>query len=340
MNVHNRNCIWHPHPGRFGDSFHPEFPLWTEAHQVIVFLLQGSQEVRAWDSTQVLTRCKEVIAELSNSYGFVPLADFEHEIGKILTEGYQYNRLLLHVLKNNIKVIKNIQHNNDELSKQQREYSKLVVEPTIELETFEKDIKSSKLNKTNNSIVDKIVSFRNSDDLGEYLEENNSLIDEKTLKLAILKLKIEINEYYKLKKEVTTEEDLDIINLDIDELKDKIEVLHYFIDIINGKTDISESDKPINDIFFFESSALNPLILNDLKDMDRNYLKRVKGLIDSLIYDKPKCIKKFVHNSNISNIYEVRDISGKVRVTFVYITPNKLMLLSAFKKKNNGVVGY
>lgn len=63
MNVHNRNCIWHPQPGRFGDSFHPEFPLWTEAHQVIVFLLQGSQEVRAWDSTQVLTRCKEVIAE-------------------------------------------------------------------------------------------------------------------------------------------------------------------------------------------------------------------------------------------------------------------------------------
>lgn len=158
--------------------------------------------------------------------------------------------------------------------------------------------------------------------------------------LITLRLKIELLKNIKDVQDLITEE-WELLTLDdLREFKEEIILLENKIKIISEIENEEKSDQEeiTNHFFFVPTSGGNIRILNEIKNIDSEYLEAFKGLFDSIKHGTFKNVKQLSGNNKLSQIAEVKDF--KVRVVFDRIGRHDFALITAFMKKSDNDKGY
>ena len=157
-----------------------------------------------------------------------------------------------------------------------------------------------------------------------------------SIQLRLLKNIKEIEEFLKEEKDAIDKDDLVDLKKEIEDNSQKIDAIKM---IKNNSNNSDFIDTAENNFIFVPTSGGNIRILDELENIDCEYLDGFKSLISSIKDGSFKNVKRFktVNNKN-SGVSEVKDY--KIRVVFDRVGPHEYALITAFIKKSDNDLGY
>lgn len=155
------------------------------------------------------------------------------------------------------------------------------------------------------------------------------------LQMELLKNIKDIDELLEEEKASLSKEDLEDFQCEIKLNKEKIAAISEL------KTENQKNKKEYaeNRLIFVPTTGGNIRVLEEIDDIDVDYLESFKGLFDSIKDGTFKNVKRFSSsNTKTSGISEVKDF--KTRVVFDRIGKHDYAIITAFMKKNDNDKGY
>lgn len=264
------------------------------------------------------------------------IVDLEKTTQLELSDAIEQNRKTAKLMRQEIDKLKQANKSYELNKKEEKEEAILLIEE-----------EKNKMDSDNDFFneVDYYFNFLDIINLSDNIkEEIRSILpsDKKTnydniimcLKMGLLKNIKDIKDLLEEEKEALSKEDLE-------EFKAEINLNQKKIDIITEieKDNTTTSEKSLKNNFFFVTTAGgNARVIDEINDMDVDYLESFKGLFESITDGTFKNVKRFNSNNKISGISEVKDF--KTRVVFDRIGKYDYAIITAFTKKSNNDKGY
>lgn len=264
------------------------------------------------------------------------IVDLEKTTQLELSDAIEQNRKTAKLMRQEINKLKQANKSYELNKKEEKEEAILLIEE-----------EKNKMDSDNDFFneVDYYFNFLDIINLSDNIkEEIRSILpsDKKTnydniimcLKMGLLKNIKDIKDLLEEEKEALSKEDLE-------EFKAEINLNQKKIDIITEieKDNTTTSEKSLkNNFFFVTTSGGNARVIDEINDMDVDYLESFKGLFESITDGTFKNVKRFNSNNKISGISEVKDF--KTRVVFDRIGKYDYAIITAFTKKSNNDKGY
>ena len=264
------------------------------------------------------------------------IVDLEKTTQLELSDAIEQNRKTAKLMRQEINKLKQANKSYELNKKEEKEEAILLIEE-----------EKNKMDSDNDFFneVDYYFNFLDIINLSDNIkEEIRSILpsDKKTnydniimcLKMGLLKNIKDIKDLLEEEKEALSKEDLE-------EFKAEINLNQKKIDIITEieKDNTTTSEKSLKNNFFFVTTAGgNARVIDEINDMDVDYLESFKGLFESITDGTFKNVKRFNSNNKISGISEVKDF--KTRVVFDRIGKYDYAIITAFTKKSNNDKGY
>ena len=264
------------------------------------------------------------------------IVDLEKTTQLELSDAIEQNRKTAKLMRQEIDKLKQANKSYELNKKEEKEEAILLIEE-----------EKNKMDSDNDFFneVDYYFNFLDIINLSDNIkEEIRSILpsDKKTnydniimcLKMGLLKNIKDIKDLLEEEKEALSKEDLE-------EFKAEINLNQKKIDIIKEieKDNTTTSEKSLKNNFFFVTTAGgNARVIDEINDMDVDYLESFKGLFESITDGTFKNVKRFNSNNKISGISEVKDF--KTRVVFDRIGKYDYAIITAFTKKSNNDKGY
>ena len=264
------------------------------------------------------------------------IVDLEKTTQLELSDAIEQNRKTAKLMRQEINKLKQANKSYELNKKEEKEEAILLIEE-----------EKNKMDSDNDFFneVDYYFNFLDIINLSDNIkEEIRSILpsDKKTnydniimcLKMGLLKNIKDIKDLLEEEKEALSKEDLE-------EFKAEINLNQKKIDIITEieKDNTTTSEKSLkNNFFFVTTSGGNARVIDEINDMDVDYLESFKGLFESITDGTFKNVKRFNSNNKISGISEVKDF--KTRVVFDRIGKHDYAIITAFTKKSNNDKGY
>lgn len=264
------------------------------------------------------------------------IVDLEKTTQLELSDAIEQNRKTAKLMRQEIDKLKQANKSYELNKKEEKEEAILLI-----------DEEKNKMDSDNDFFneVDYYFNFLDIINLSDNIkEEIRSILpsDKKTnydniimcLKMGLLKNIKDIKDLLEEEKEALSKEDLE-------EFKAEINLNQKKIDIITEieKDNTTTSEKSLKNNFFFVTTAGgNARVIDEINDMDVDYLESFKGLFESITDGTFKNVKRFNSNNKISGISEVKDF--KTRVVFDRISKYDYAIITAFTKKSNNDKGY
>lgn len=264
------------------------------------------------------------------------IVDLEKTTQLELSDAIEQNRKTAKLMRQEIDKLKQANKSYELNKKEEKEEAILLIEE-----------EKNKMDSDNDFFneVDYYFNFLDIINLSDNIkEEIRSILpsDKKTnydniimcLKMGLLKNIKDIKDLLEEEKEALSKEDLE-------EFKAEINLNQKKIDIITEieKDNTTTSEKSLkNNLFFVTTAGGNARVIDEINDMDVDYLESFKGLFESITDGTFKNVKRFNSNNKISGISEVKDF--KTRVVFDRIGKYDYAIITAFTKKSNNDKGY
>ena len=264
------------------------------------------------------------------------IVDLEKTTQLELSDAIEQNRKTAKLMRQEIDKLKQANKSYELNKKEEKEEAILLIEE-----------EKNKMDSDNDFFneVDYYFNFLDIINLSDNIkEEIRSILpsDKKTnydniimcLKMGLLKNIKDIKDLLEEEKEALSKEDLE-------EFKAEINLNQKKIDIITEieKDNTTTSEKSLKNNFFFVTTAGgNARVIDEINDMDVDYLESFKGLFESITDGTFRNVKRFNSNNKISGISEVKDF--KTRVVFDRIGKYDYAIITAFTKKSNNDKGY
>lgn len=156
----------------------------------------------------------------------------------------------------------------------------------------------------------------------------------------VLRLKMELLKNIKDIQDLIEEEKDGLTKEDLEEFKEEIRLNQAKLSIMNDIEKETENENEVveNHLFLVPTSGGNIRVLEEIEDMDIEYLPLFKGLFDSIKEGTFKNVKQFISNNKMAKFAEVKDF--KVRIVFDRIGRNDYAIITAFVKKSDNDRGY
>ena len=264
------------------------------------------------------------------------IVDLEKTTQLELSDAIEQNRKTAKLMRQEINKLKQANKSYELNKKEEKEEAILLIEE-----------EKNKMDSDNDFFneVDYYFNFLDIINLSDNIkEEIRSILpsDKKTnydniimcLKMGLLKNIKDIKDLLEEEKEALSKEYLEEFKAEINLNQKKI----YIITEIE-KDNTTTSEKSLKNNFFFVTTAGgNARVIDEINDMDVDYLESFKGLFESITDGTFKNVKRFNSNNKISGISEVKDF--KTRVVFDRIGKYDYAIITAFTKKSNNDKGY
>lgn len=257
---------------------------------------------------------------------------------------------LIEAIKQNCKTATLMKKEIDKLEKTNKEYQLNKQNPEAnfdsEILTENKNHDPSNFNEDFENEVDYYFGLLDSIILSDEMKENieDVLPSKKKINCdkLIMRLQMELLKNIKDIEDLLEEEKELLSKEDLEEFKSEIELNRKKIEVISELKKEKQNNKkePIeNHLFFVPTTGGNIRVLEEIDDIDIDYLKTFKGLFDSIKDGTFKNVKRFNSgNTKTSGISEVKDF--KTRVVFDRIGKHDYAIITAFMKKSDNDKGY